>query len=157
MLRLDVHIEDTRWDPYQNLFDEEISSLLNDALIFHGSQKKGRVGILLASNDKIQQLNKQFRDKDKPTNVLSFTPAPVTSRSRQTHYFGDIALAFETLETEATAQHKSLHHHIMHLTLHGFLHLLGFDHEEEDERHRMEVHEIILLAQHDISNPYEVS
>ena len=132
MLRVDVQVEDIQWKPFKDLFKKTIPVLLNDALTLSPAHHKGRVSILLASNDAVQLLNKQFRGLDKPTNVLSFPPAPFATRPRQSHHFGDIILAFETLQAEAEAQHKTLTHHITHLVLHGFLHLLGFDHEEED-------------------------
>jgi len=109
--------------------------------------------ILLTSDAEVQALNKQYRGKDKPTNVLSF---PDGDRGEDgALQLGDIALAYETVMREAEAQEKTFAAHLAHLVIHGVLHLLGYDHEEEDEAEAMEALEIALLATMGIANPYK--
>ena len=117
---------------------------------------------LSLSNDKeVHRLNKEFRGMDKPTNVLSFAniDAPdfeeELASSDDTLELGDIIIALETLEREAKEQNISLHDHLSHLLVHGLLHLLGYDHQEDDEAEHMESLEIKILQQLNIKNPYE--
>lgn len=99
-----------------------------------------------------QQLNADYRGKDKPTNVLSFPfdsdmPLPV-------RLLGDLVICVPVMTEEATDQHKELMHHWAHLIIHGTLHLLGYDHIEDDEADHMERLEVELLKQFDIPDPY---
>jgi rRNA maturation RNase YbeY len=103
---------------------------------------------LFTSDDAVKALNAQWRGKDKPTNVLSF-PAPETAGT-----LGDIALAYETCAREADEQGKSLKDHATHLLVHGFLHLLGYDHEADDDAAEMEGLEKEILAGLGIADPY---
>lgn len=113
-----------------------------------GAKHGGELSIVLADDAFIQQLNKQYRSKDKPTNVLSFP---------QDHpdMLGDIILAHETIATEANDQNKSFENHVTHLIVHGVLHLLGLDHEDDKEADEMEALEIKILLHLGIKNPYE--
>lgn len=110
------------------------------------------ISILLTSDRKIQVLNTQYRHKNKPTNVLSFPNGERDEEGRV--MLGDIALAWETIEREAVEQDKPLANHVAHLVVHGTLHLLGFDHEKENEAKEMEALEIHILQTLDIPNPY---
>lgn len=110
----------------------------------------GVVTVALSSDAHVQALNKRFRNKDKPTNVLSFPAgggAPPGS-------LGDIVMAAETVEREAAEQDLSLRHHVQHLVVHGILHLLGYDHIDANDAERMEALEIKILSRLDIANPY---
>ena len=107
------------------------------------------LAVVLADDAFVQRLNKQFRAKDAPTNVLSF---PTGEEEGE---LGDIILAYQTLAREAAEQGKSFDNHFRHLLLHGFLHLLGYDHLEDDEAEQMEAREVELLARLGIDNPYE--
>lgn len=104
------------------------------------------VAVVLADDARLQALNGQFRGKDKPTNVLSFpdTATPV----------GGMALAYETVRGEATTQGKQFINHAKHMILHGFLHLLGHDHQSSREARLMERLETAILSQMGIPNPY---
>jgi probable rRNA maturation factor len=106
------------------------------------------VTILLSNNAKLRALNRHFRNKDKPTNVLSFESADDPAS------LGDIALGFGTVASEARAQRKSLAEHAAHLAMHGTLHLLGYDHEKSSDAERMETLETELLARLGIADPY---
>jgi probable rRNA maturation factor len=111
------------------------------------------IGILLADDAAVRELNRAWRGKDKPTNVLSF-PAPPHAGGPGTRALGDIVLAFETVTGEAEAQGKTLADHAAHLIVHGVLHLLGYDHETEDEAEAMEALEVRALARLGIADPY---
>ena len=107
------------------------------------------ITILLTDDASIQQLNTDFRGKDAPTNVLSFPAA----ESAWPH-LGDIALAYGVCAREAEAQGKRLAHHLMHLTVHGVLHLLGYDHESDAEAEAMEGIERAVLSKLGVPDPY---
>lgn len=122
--------------------------------------KEIEVCITLSDDATIQELNKNYRNKDKPTNVLSFpqhtsedsfSPMP----EEEPLMLGDIILAHETVVKEAAEQSKSVENHTLHLILHGFLHLLEYDHIEEDDAEEMEAMEIAILSRFNISSPYE--
>ncbi|MCB1840151.1 MAG: rRNA maturation RNase YbeY [Alphaproteobacteria bacterium] len=136
-------LEKTRQHP-------EITEVLN-------GQAHSEVSITLSDNDFIQNLNKEYRGKNKPTNVLSFplTDADDPAPGIELVCFGDIILAYETVKQESQDQKKSFRDHYMHLLVHGFLHLLHYDHENEDDAEIMEQLEAEILQKLDIENPYE--
>ncbi|WP_230531788.1 rRNA maturation RNase YbeY [Microvirga roseola] len=109
--------------------------------------------VMLTDDAHVQELNRTWRGKDKPTNVLSF-PAPEQPGATGPRHLGDIALAYETLVREAEEESKELAHHFAHLVVHGVLHLLGYDHETEAEADIMEALEVKALATLGIADPY---
>jgi probable rRNA maturation factor len=113
--------------------------------------RNAELSVILTSDRAIRTLNRRWRGRDKPTNVLSF-PAPA-SRGIPRH-LGDIVLAYETVAREARAEAKPLDHHIAHLALHGFLHLLGYDHESHGQAEAMERRERRILARLGVPDPY---
>lgn len=113
------------------------------------------VSVLLTDDAGVRALNARWRALDKPTNVLSFPAAP-PGRLHQAAMLGDIALAYETLAREAERDGVSLADHYRHLVAHGFLHLIGYDHETEDEAERMEALETRVLARFGVADPYGV-
>ena len=115
-----------------------------------------QLSIVLADDDFIQDLNNRFRGKDKPTNVLSF-PNAMDVDEDGVIMLGDVILSWHTLAKESAEQNKNLQDHFSHLLVHGFLHLLGFDHENDAEAKEMESLEIEILQQFDIANPYEIA
>ncbi|MFN7127634.1 MAG: rRNA maturation RNase YbeY [Brevundimonas sp.] len=110
---------------------------------------EGDIVVLLTGDEAVRDLNGRFRDKDKPTNVLSF-PAPENAAP----HLGDIVLAYGVCATEAQAQGKILGDHLSHLVVHGVLHLLGRDHEDDAEAEEMEAEEREILAQIGVADPY---
>lgn len=112
----------------------------------------GTVSLLLGDDAAITALNRQFRGKDRPTNVLSFPPA--SGEHGPEGLLGDIALAAETIAMEAEFQGKPFEHHAAHLAVHGFLHLLGYDHECEADAEKMEARERAILISIGIEDPY---
>ena len=109
----------------------------------------GDVVVLLTDDAAVQELNARFRDKDRPTNVLSFPAAESAAP-----HLGDLVLAFGVCAAEARAQGKGLADHLSHLTVHGVLHLLGRDHEAEAEAEAMEAEERAILASLGVADPY---
>ncbi|WP_303697304.1 rRNA maturation RNase YbeY [Brevundimonas naejangsanensis] len=110
---------------------------------------EGDVVVLLADDAAVQDLNARFRDKDRPTNVLSFPAA----ESAFPH-LGDVVLGYAYCAAEATAQGKTLSDHLSHLVVHGVLHLLGRDHEDDAEAEEMEAEEREILAELGVADPY---
>ena len=111
--------------------------------------------IHLADDEHIRALNARWRGLDKPTNVLSF-PAAEPADLATARLIGDVVLAFETTAREAADEGKPLADHYRHLVAHGFLHLIGFDHEDDAEAQRMEAIETRTLARLGVADPYRV-
>ncbi|MEP9377493.1 rRNA maturation RNase YbeY [Aquabacter sp. CN5-332] len=111
------------------------------------------MSVTLTDDARIRILNRDWRGKDKPTNVLSFPAADVPDDVTPVP-LGDVIVALETVEAEAKDEDKRLADHFVHLVVHGTLHLLGFDHEDEDEAEEMEDTERRILQGLGISDPY---
>lgn len=114
----------------------------------------GPVAVCFTDDAHMRNLNRTFRGKDRPTNVLSF-PAAAPPPSGEAAPLGDLALAFETVAAEADAAGLPFAHHVSHLLVHGLLHLLGYDHEDEAAAGEMEALEARILASLGIPDPYE--
>jgi probable rRNA maturation factor len=140
---IDVVIDDPHWRT------RGLASRLQDAARagLAAAKKSGAITIRLTDDKALRALNRQFRGKDKPTNVLSF-PAD------EAGYLGDIAIAYGVAAAEAKREKKRLIDHAAHLALHGTLHLLGYDHETDREAEAMEALEVKLLARLGIADPY---
>lgn len=108
----------------------------------------------LVSAQESQQLNRDYRGRDKPTNVLSFPFEPPPGIDWQDPYIGDLALCSQVIQQEAVEQGKGAREHWAHMVIHGTLHLLGYDHQNNDEAEAMEALEIRLLAGLHIADPY---
>jgi len=123
--------------------------------------RDAELSVVLGDDSLLRRLNHEWRGQDKPTNVLSFPSAefdegtevdPLPEESPL--LLGDVILSYETVTAEALAQGKAVADHLRHLVIHGTLHLLGFDHEAEDEALRMEALETRILAGMGIADPY---
>ena len=112
------------------------------------------VGGLFCDDGRIAELNGRFRGKDKPTNVLSFPSGETETDGEGRLAAGEIAIAFETVRAESECEGKSLNDHLVHLWVHGLLHLIGHDHDDEAEAEAMESGEIAVLAKLGIDDPY---
>ncbi len=115
---------------------------------------EAELAIILADDARIQELNRDWRGKDKPTNVLSF-PAAEGEGIETAPLLGDVIIAFETVAREAEAEGKTIADHFTHLVVHGTLHLFGFDHEADDEAEEMENTERAVLANLGVADPYK--
>lgn len=120
---------------------------------------RGHVDVILGDDALLQDLNTTYRHKNKPTNVLSFPQEDLKKGTYlPPHEFvllGDIVLSHSTIKSESISQGKEFSHHLKHLVIHGFLHLLGFDHETLVEAEEMESLEIEILNSLNIPNPYK--
>jgi probable rRNA maturation factor len=114
----------------------------------------GEVSVVLADDAALHALNRQWRQIDKPTNVLSFQATSPRAANGMPRLIGDIAIAYETAAREADAEHKPMNHHLAHLAVHGFLHLVGYDHDSDEAADEMERLEAKILARLDMPNPY---
>lgn len=154
MIVVDVSIESDLWTALpeaEALAAQAVrQALLTSKTAVHAAAE---VSIMLIDDVQIRALNKQWRKIDKATNVLSF-PASTPQKLKSNPLLGDIVVAFETLQKEAHEETKSLRDHYSHLIVHGFLHLLGYDHENEHDAALMEGIEIKILAALNIANPY---
>ncbi len=144
---VDVEIEADAWT--QALPSAEV--LAREAALAGLGTDAGALVILLTDDESLRELNHRFRGKDAATNVLSF-PAPPNPGG----HLGDIALAFGVCDREARAQVKPLADHLRHLVIHGVLHLLGHDHQDDDEALVMEALETQRLADLGIPDPYRL-
>ena len=146
---VDVIIEASTWED-QDDAEQVVRKAIEAAVTFTG--KPGEIAVLLTDDAAIQEMNAQWRGMDKPTNVLSF-PAGEHGAPQNVH-LGDIAIACETVAREAKDEDKTFSDHLAHLAIHGYLHLIGFDHETDDDAGRMEDLETRILASLAIADPY---
>ncbi len=146
---IEILIEDTVWEtslPDTETFTIEIVKSVLDEF----EPPFGNIDILLCNDDRIHELNKLWRGHDKPTNVLSF-------ESVDDDILGNIAIAHDYCQNEANTQNKAFKDHIAHMIVHGVLHLIGFDHIEDDEAQEMEALEVEILSKLGINNPYDTN
>ncbi len=146
-----VVVDDPGWRKFRGLLPrlKRAAAAAEKAAQFRGSSS---LTVLLAGDRKLKSLNRQFRGKDKPTNVLSFPAAP-----NRDGYRGDIALALGVIRREAKLTGKSLADHAAHLVVHGVLHLAGHDHVRARDAKVMEELEIGILDRLGIADPYEAA
>lgn len=181
-MNIDMTLHDTRWragiPDVKNLASRTLEQARNhpQVLLRLCLEQDTEVSLTLSNDEFVQRLNSEYRGKDKPTNVLSF-PMLDDNEEEKTEVgnqgdedapseddeifaetlvtYGDIVMAYETVAKEAQDQKKSMRDHFTHLLLHGFLHLLGFDHENDEDAEEMEEIEAEILAAMNIENPYE--
>ncbi len=142
---IEVEVEDQAWTDAL----PDTVAVVERAAVAALAGTEGDVVILLTDDAAVHDLNARFRDRDQPTNVLSFPAAESAAP-----HLGDLVLAFGVCAAEAGAQGKSLADHLTHLTIHGVLHLLGRDHVDEAEAEAMEAEERTLLASLGVADPY---
>jgi probable rRNA maturation factor len=146
-LQIDVQIETAAWRKTWPGVIRATHQLLRRAARWPALKgAAGTVVVVLADDARLRALNVRFRGKDRPTNVLSFPDPQVP--------LGGVVVAFETVKREARAQEKDFISHSNHLILHGFLHLLGYDHSSVRGARLMEGLEIAILSAMGIPNPY---
>ena len=118
--------------------------------------RKAEIGLVLLDADEAQAYNRDYRGRDYATNVLSFAQDELDEFALQAAgtLYGDLIICPQVVEKEAAEQGKTVQEHYAHLTVHGMLHLIGFDHIEDDEAEEMEALEIRILHQLGYDNPY---
>ena len=154
-LAADIAVEAGGWPPkrtLRRLVEKAVGATLLEADVAQGQASE--VSVVFSDDAHVRMLNRNWRGKDKPTNVLSFPAFPAGPPGAMPPMLGDIVLAAETVAREAELEGKPLDHHITHLVVHGVLHLLGHDHEQETQAERMEALERAALARLAIPDPY---
>ncbi|MEW9919595.1 rRNA maturation RNase YbeY [Marimonas sp. MJW-29] len=165
METLDIAIEDARWESLdiETLAVDAVTATLN---VLGLDSATAEISLLACDDRRIAALNADFRDKAKPTNVLSWPseeraatrpgadPQPAEPGPDGMIELGDIAIAYDTCAAEAGAAGKEMAHHVTHLIVHGTLHLLGYDHETEPDAALMEGLERKILGKMGLDDPY---
>ena len=147
---VEIMVDSARWKAKRNT-----KALLQRAIAAAAAAVPtagGEVAIVLTDDKAIRALNRDWRKKNAPTNVLSFPASE--PRGATPRLLGDIVIAYETTEREARAERKPFAHHLTHLAVHGFLHLVGYDHVADDEAEAMEGLETSILARLGVPDPY---
>ena len=147
---IDIRIASPLWQA-QPLAEQTVREAIAAAAAL--STDEGEVSILLTDDSAIAKLNRDWRGIDKATNVLSF-PAPTTTTGAGGTMLGDIAIAYETLAKECDEEDRVFLHHLAHLTVHGFLHLIGYDHQTEAQADEMEGLESRIMTRLNLPDPY---
>jgi probable rRNA maturation factor len=162
-LSIAISVEDPSWSKLAPDAARLLRRAARDALAeakadgWKGSRVGHEISFVLTDDKRMRALNRTYRGKDKPTNVLSFAALDADRpKAGMPWLLGDVILAAGVITREAKAQRKKLDHHLSHLAVHGVLHLLGYDHEADKEAEAMEALEIAALAGMGIANPYEL-
>jgi probable rRNA maturation factor len=151
---VDVLSESPLWESAEPGAETVVREAITKAAATTGTAgPTAEVAVLLCDDAAIAALNAQWRGRQEPTNVLSFPGSPASDPSAPVH-LGDIAIACETVVREAREQGRTVSQHLAHLAVHGFLHLLGYDHQTDGEAEHMEALEREILATLGISDPY---
>ena len=164
-LNIDVNIDNSDWKkdfPKLDDFLVTISNKLFNKLALTKYSDNIEFSVMLTDDDSIQKLNLEYRGKNYPTNSLSFPTQDKSIKNISDHNFshgilGDLVFSYQKILDEAIQQKKKLEDHFAHLLIHGLLHLLGYDHNTEDEAMEMEGIEVDILSLFKIKSPYEVS
>ena len=154
-IKLEITIQNQKlWKDLDNIFCVLVLDLLSKITEDKNKLKKS-ASILLTDDLYMKEINKKWRKLEKATNVLSF---PVNKQIKEEDYFfiGDIVLSYETILSECKLRKKSFKDHFLHLLVHGFLHLLGYNHDNERDEKEMEELEVNYLSKLNIKNPYEI-
>jgi probable rRNA maturation factor len=150
-LEIDVRVADPRWQAALGDIEALARRVLGHASL--QTTSGGEVSILMTSDSEMRDLNRRWRGIDKPTDVLSFPGKGPQAPDAPVH-IGDIALAFETSQRDAEEMNRPFDGHVSHLLVHGFLHLLGYDHIEPEDAALMEPLEASILAGLGWPDPY---
>ena len=154
-IKLEITIQNQKlWKDLDNIFCMLVLDLLSKITEDKNELKKS-ASILLTDDLYMKEINKKWRKLEKATNVLSF---PVNKQIKEEDYFfiGDIVLSYETILSECKLRKKTFKDHFLHLLVHGFLHLLGYNHDNARDEREMEKLEVNYLSKLKIKNPYEV-
>ncbi|MGH1455304.1 MAG: rRNA maturation RNase YbeY [Alphaproteobacteria bacterium] len=154
-LEIDIDVKDPLWLKYfsdiENHTHDIITKTLNSQL---PNVQHIEISIVLADNNFVQDLNKNYRGKNKPTNVLSFPQTERNELNMPALMLGDIIIASQTIKRESQEQEKTFKDHYTHMLVHGCLHLLHYDHTTDEQAEEMESLETEILSSLGIKNPY---
>lgn len=159
-LDIQISVEEGGWPDEETLFalSEKVLQAAATYLSEHEKQPfpplPVEISLVFTDDESIRQINAEWRQKDKPTNVLSFPAYALEPGGKPGPMLGDIVIARETVAREAVDLDKDFDDHLTHLMVHGFLHLFGYDHIEKDEAEEMEGLETRILAALGLSDPY---
>ncbi|WP_132250325.1 rRNA maturation RNase YbeY [Methylobacterium segetis] len=156
-LDIDVAVEDPRWEGVSPDLEALVIRAVEAGYAAAPEAPAGpaEISVLLTDDASVQALNRTWRGKDKPTNVLSFPAPPQPVVAGMAAPLGDVVLAYDTMLRESAEQSKPLADHLAHLLVHGTLHLLGQDHETgEAEADAMEALEVAALRTLGVPDPY---
>lgn len=154
MLTADIVITADCWGAEPGAEDIVQRAIVSAASVAPGQGDGAELAVMLTDDAGIRALNHDWRGIDKATNVLSFPAIALPEGGGQPRALGDIAIAYETTCREAEAENKPFGHHLSHLAVHGFLHLIGYDHVTDDDAETMEQLERDILARLGIPDPY---
>ncbi|MCF6369397.1 rRNA maturation RNase YbeY [Rhizobium halophilum] len=159
-LDIQISVEDDHW-PGEEKLQQLTQRVLTVAAAYLEAEEAqpfppdpAELSLVFTDDEAIREINAEWRGQDKPTNVLSFPAFPLLPGKMPGPMLGDIVIARETVEREATELEKDAESHLIHLLVHGFLHLFGYDHMEIPEAERMEALETRILATLGLSDPY---
>ncbi len=157
-LTIDISIQSDQWNAFKDVESCTHNAVTKTLSCFFENTQTMEVSILLTDDPFIQNLNKTYREKDKPTNVLSFPQTENGNDFEDSPFIslGDIIIAYETIKKESEEQSKTLKDHYIHLSLIRCLHLLHYDHQTDKDAEEMETQEIEILQELGIKNPYQV-
>ena len=158
MVQIDVSMQNSIWSALDLDAEALCRQAVGDTLAAIGSDSALlEISVVLGDDELLRRLNHESRGFDRPTNVLAF-PGDLPGDSLPHGapcLLGDVVLSHETIAREARQQDKPFENHLRHMVVHGFLHLLGYEHESENEAQTMETLETTILAGMEIPNPYE--
>jgi len=158
-----IVVEDSRWDDSEESYQKLCEQIFFEAIKEINCQgiQEFEFSLKLTDDDELKELNASFRGKEKSTNVLSF-PSQVLHegdlndfKNAKQLYLGDMAVSYDRVEEEAIKYGITFENHFIHLILHSILHLLGFDHIDDDDAFEMEKLEKKILKRMDIDDPYD--
>jgi len=172
MINFDIEVKTKKWlalKDCEHFVEQTLNKIIKQTLLKKYFKKNNflQINISLVSDAQIKKINLRYRKKNKPTNVLSFANLDEKQINIIGHQkvidklsnlvLGDIVLAFEIIKKESILQNKDFYEHLSHLLVHALLHLLGYDHEDDNQAEVMEKLEVKILEKLGISNPYKVT
>lgn len=154
-ISIDISVDGGGWPPEDDLFalaQRSFAAAKAAAGLRH--PEGAELSLLFTGDARMQEINRDWRSQDKPTNVLSFPGQDMQPGEIAGAILGDVVLSWETVEREAALEGKSIESHLTHLIVHGILHLFGYDHEDEAQAAQMEGAERRALQELGIDDPY---